>query len=237
MQQFVTKDEDILEVGGEMSSNGQLLQNGLNGEQHGGEVAAEIPPRKPLPFKRGVKRSNIKKATSPAPEKAAATPRPGETIQPDESQAAKPPCPVQSPQEQSKGENTPADAPVTSKDFQCHSEDPAKEGNEMRRKHPENSGKEKVVTKNQAEPQIKGETKKEQGEIKEKPVAIKEEPVEFKEEPVEIQEESVEIKKEPGEMKEPGESTDSDKVILCPVRLSCCFAGVCSIESCPMELE
>ncbi|XP_065424958.1 unconventional myosin-XVIIIb isoform X3 [Chrysemys picta bellii] len=238
-QQFVIKDENILEVGGEMASEGQLLQNGLNGEQHEGEVAAEVAPRKPLPFKRIVKRSNIAKATSPAPEKAADTPKPGETIPPDESQVAKPPCPEQSSKEQSKGEHAPAGAPTTGKDFQHHREDPAKEGDALRRKRPESSGKEKVVTKKQREPQIKAEIKKGQGEIKEKPGKIKEEPVEIKEEqgeikekpgkvkeePVEIKEEQGEVKKkpgeieeepvenkEPGEIKEPGESTDSDKV-------------------------
>ncbi|XP_074976223.1 unconventional myosin-XVIIIb isoform X1 [Caretta caretta] len=233
VQQFVTKDEKILEVGGEMASEGQLLQNGLNGEQHEGEVAAELAPRKPLPFKRVVKRSNIMKATSPAPEKAAATPKPGKTIPPDESKVAKVPSSEQSPKEQSKGENAPTGAPTTGKDFQRHREDPAKEGDTLRRKCPESSGREKVVTKKQWEPQIKAEIKKGQGEIKEKPGEIKAEPVEIneeqgevKEEPVEIKEEQgevkekpgeieeepVENKKEPGEIKEPGESTDSDKV-------------------------
>ncbi|KAG6933019.1 myosin XVIIIB [Chelydra serpentina] len=225
-----------------MASDRQLLQNGLNGEQHGGEVAAEIAPRKPLPFKRVVKRSNITKATSPAPAKAAATPKPGETIPPDESMVARPPCPEQSPKEQSKGENAPV-----GKDFQRHREDPAKESNALRRKRPERSGKEKVVTKKQREPQIKaeikkgqgkikekpletkeeqGEIKEEQGEIKEKPGEIKEESMEIKEEQGEVKEEPVEtkegrgetkekpgeIKEEPVENKEPGESTDSDKV-------------------------
>ncbi|XP_039360978.1 unconventional myosin-XVIIIb isoform X2 [Mauremys reevesii] len=233
VQQFVIKDENILEVEREMASEGQLLQNGLNGEQHQGEMAAEVAPRKPLPFKRVVKRSNIMKATSPAPEKAAATPKPGETIPPDESKVAKPPCPEQSSKEQSKGENAPAGAPTTGKDFQRHCEDPAKKGHSPRRKSSESSGKEKVVTKKQREPQIKAEIKKRQGEIKEKPGEIKEEPVEIKEEqgeikekPVEIKEEQGELKKKPGEIKEEpvenkkepveikesGESTDSDKV-------------------------
>uniref|UniRef100_A0A8C3TBY7 Myosin XVIIIB n=1 Tax=Chelydra serpentina TaxID=8475 RepID=A0A8C3TBY7_CHESE len=197
VQQFVIKDENILEVEGEMASDRQLLQNGLNGEQHEGEVAAEIAPRKPLPFKRVVKRSNITKATSPAPAKAAATPKPGETIPPDESMVARPPCPEQSPKEQSKGENAPA-----GKDFQRHREDPAKESNALRRKRPESSGKEKVVTKKQWEPQIKAEIKKGQGKIKEKPLETKEEQGEIKEEPVEIKEEQGEIKEKPGEIKE-----------------------------------
>uniref|UniRef100_A0A452GML6 Myosin motor domain-containing protein n=1 Tax=Gopherus agassizii TaxID=38772 RepID=A0A452GML6_9SAUR len=225
VQQFVIKDENILEVRGEMASEGQLLQNGLNGEKHEGEMAAEVVPRKPLPFKRVVKRSNITKATSLASEKAAATPKLGETIPPDEPKVAKPPCPEQSSKEQSKGENAPAGAP-TVKDFQRHSEDPAKEGNSLRRKPPESSGKEKAVMKKQREPQIKAEIKKGQEEIKEKPGEIKKEPVEIKEEqgevkkkpgeieeePVEIEEEPVENKKEPVEIKESGESTDSDKV-------------------------
>uniref|UniRef100_A0A674JFP3 Uncharacterized protein n=1 Tax=Terrapene triunguis TaxID=2587831 RepID=A0A674JFP3_9SAUR len=146
-----------------------------------------------------------------------------------------------------------------------HREDPAKEGDALRRKRPESSGKEKVVTKKRREPQIKAEIKKGQGEIKEKPGKIKEEPVEIKEEqgeikekpgkvkeepveikeeqgevkkkPREIEEEPVENKKESGEIKEPGESTVSDKVILCPVHVSCCSASVWRIESFPVELE
>ncbi|KAM9118433.1 unconventional myosin-XVIIIb [Pangshura tecta] len=209
VQQFVIKDENILEVGREMTSEGQLLQNGLNGEQHQGEMAAEVAPRKPLPFKRVVKRSNIMKATSPAPEKAAATPKPGETIPPDESKVAKPPCPEQSSKEQSKGENAPAGAPTTGKAFQRHCEDPAKEGHSPRRKSSENLGEKKVVTKKQQEPQIKAEIKKRQGEIKEKPGEIKEESVEIKKEqgevkekPGEIKEEPVEVKEKPGKVKE-----------------------------------
>uniref|UniRef100_A0A8C8S369 Myosin XVIIIB n=1 Tax=Pelusios castaneus TaxID=367368 RepID=A0A8C8S369_9SAUR len=202
VQQFVIQDENILEVGGEMASKGQMLQNGLNGEQHEGEVAAEIPPRKPLPFKRVMKRSNTKKATPPTSEKAAAMPTPRDTIQPDESKAAKSPCPDQSPHGQSQGENVPVDAPMTGKDFQHHIEDPAKEGNKLRRKCPESSGKEEVVTENQVEPPNKGEIKKKQGEIKGKPGKIKEESAEIKKKPGEIKVESVEIKKKPGEIKE-----------------------------------
>nr|XP_032625773.1 unconventional myosin-XVIIIb [Chelonoidis abingdonii] len=198
VQQFVIKDENILEVRGEMASEGQLLQNGLNGEKHEGEMAEEVAPRKTLPFKRVMKRSNITKATSPASEKAAATPKPGETIPPDESKVTKPPCPEQSSKGQCKGENAPAGAPTSGKDFQHHSEDPAKEGSSPRRKHPESSGKERAVMKKQRDPQIKAEIKKGQGEIKEKPGEIEEEPVENQKESVEI--------------KESGESTDSDKV-------------------------
>ncbi|XP_075754995.1 unconventional myosin-XVIIIb isoform X3 [Pelodiscus sinensis] len=199
-QQFGIKDENIL--GGEMASDGQLLQNGLNGEQHEGEVAAEIPPKKPLPFKRGVKRSNVKKVTSPTRETAAAAPKPEETVQPGESTAAKSPCPEQSPKEQSPGVTAPVRAPVIGKGFQRQREDPAKEGSVLRRKRPESSEKEKAVMKKQQAPQIKAEIKKKQGEIKEKPMEVKKEQEEIKGKTAQIREEPVEIRAEQGEIKE-----------------------------------
>ncbi|XP_074869174.1 unconventional myosin-XVIIIb isoform X2 [Carettochelys insculpta] len=229
-QLFVIKDENILEAGGGMAGEGQLLQNGLNGEQHEGEVTAEIPPKKPLPFKRVMKRSYTKKGASPTTEKAAAaaaaTPKPGETVQPGESKAVPSPCPEESPKEQSPGETAPVHAPITGKGFQHHHEDPAKEGNTFRRKCPQSSGKERVIVKKQQEPQKKAEIKKQQreateehGEIKEKPLENKEagetqvKPLENKEEAGEIKAKPVENEEEAGETKEPGESTDSNKVL------------------------
>ncbi|XP_063000028.1 unconventional myosin-XVIIIb [Elgaria multicarinata webbii] len=78
VQQFVIKDTNILEVRGDMASEGQLVQGTLNGEKHGGETVAEIPERRPLPFKRVIQRSSAKR---PAPasvlESAPATPKSG----------------------------------------------------------------------------------------------------------------------------------------------------------------
>ncbi|XP_054852145.1 unconventional myosin-XVIIIb isoform X2 [Eublepharis macularius] len=91
VQQFVIKDADIMQVGKDVAGKGELLQDRLNGEKPNGGGVAEIPERKPSPFKR----CSAKQPVPPAAQSVPAAPKSGEQTPPNASQAPKVPAAVQ----------------------------------------------------------------------------------------------------------------------------------------------
>lgn len=220
-----------------MGSKGEVLQNGLNGEKHEEGVAAALPPRKTVPFKRAVGRANLKKPTPSA----------SETAQPSKPPGA---------EHQSKGDSPPGAAQRPGKGLQRCPEGLGKEGEAPGRKGLETARKEKQPPRTKAgvkkEPggvkkemeEVKkgaGESKKEAGVRKgpgergeeagggEERELSKKDAEEVAQEPGESrpagQEDPKKVEAEVEETEEPGASLDSDtvKVRLCPcVLLSGC---------------
>ncbi|XP_019394216.1 PREDICTED: unconventional myosin-XVIIIb [Crocodylus porosus] len=213
-QPLARQARDILQVGGTMGSKGEVLQNGLNGEKHEEGVAAPLPARKTMPFKRAVGRASLKKPTPPAPETAQPGKAPGQ-------------------EHQSKGGSPPAAAQRPGRGLQRCPEGRGKEGEAPGKKGLETARKEKQPPRTKAgvkgelggvEKEMEdvkkgaGESKKEAGVRKGPGEAGGEEERELSKEVaqepgpgrMDIQEDPEKVEGEAEEMEEPGASPDSD---------------------------
>ncbi|KAM9219208.1 LOW QUALITY PROTEIN: unconventional myosin-XVIIIb [Leptosomus discolor] len=226
---------DTPAAGGEVASEGRLLQNGLHAEGQGGE-GVSAPPRKALPPRTAVPGAVPSKAQSP---------KPPETPHPEAPKAAKTSCPEKCPKDPRPGGSPPAPAPAPSKGPQHCSKVPAKERDTPKGTGLESPQKEKGAAPSHEEPLAKARTKREPRPAKKEPEKMKKdigggkkEPREIKkpgktankseglkEEPGGIQEKSEDVTKKvgkvkeepgegeeaPGEVKVTGESTDKDQ--------------------------
>ncbi|XP_051490414.1 unconventional myosin-XVIIIb [Apus apus] len=122
-----SKARDTPATRGEVASQGQPLQNGLHTAGQGGE-GVPAPPCKELPPGRAAPGTTPSKAPSPAPSPAVAAPKPAESPQPEASKAVKVSSPEKRPTDPCPGGSPPSPAPALSKDPQCCSKVPAKEG-------------------------------------------------------------------------------------------------------------
>ncbi|XP_077163800.1 unconventional myosin-XVIIIb isoform X2 [Paroedura picta] len=87
VQQFVTKDANIMHVGKDVAGQGELPQGPLNGEKPAGGGMAEIQERMPPPRKAAPPNSNAKQPVPPAVASIPAAPQEGQPAHPTSSPA------------------------------------------------------------------------------------------------------------------------------------------------------
>ncbi|XP_074966844.1 unconventional myosin-XVIIIb [Phalacrocorax aristotelis] len=220
---------DAPAAGGEVASKGQPLQNGVHAEGQGGEGVV-APPRKELPPGRAVPGAIPSKAPSSAPSPAAAALKPVETPHPEAPKAAKLSCLEKNPTDTCSGGGPVAPAPAPSKDPQCCSKVPEKEGDAPKGTGPESTKKEKGAPPSHEQHPAKAKAKRELGLARKEPEKMKKDVGGGKKEPMEIkkpgkttnksegpkgemggvQEESEDVAKEVGKVKEePGEDKEA----------------------------
>ncbi|KAM7089529.1 unconventional myosin-XVIIIb [Ciconia maguari] len=187
---------DAPAAGGEVASEGQLLQNGLHVEGQGGEGVVG-PPRKELPPGRAAPGAIPSKAPSPAPSLAAAAPKPAETPHPGASKAVKLSCLEKSPKDPCLGDSPTAPAPAARKGPQHCSKVPTKEGDVPKGTGPESTKKEKGAPPSHEQHPDKARAKRELGPAKKETETMKKDVGGGK--------------KEPREIKKPGKTTNKSE--------------------------
>ncbi|KAM9281004.1 unconventional myosin-XVIIIb [Morus bassanus] len=226
---------DAPAAGGEVASKGQPLQNGVHTEGQGGEGVV-APPRKELPPGRAAPGAIPSKALSSVPGLPAAAPKTAETPHLEAPKAAKLSCLEKNPKDPCPGGGPVAAAPAPSKDPQCCSKVPEKEGDVPKGTGPESTKKEKGAPPSHEQHPAKARAKRELGLARKEPEKMKKDVGDGKKEPREIKKpgkttnkseepkgelggiqeksgdvakEVVKVKEEPGEGKEaPGESKE-----------------------------
>ncbi|XP_059683822.1 unconventional myosin-XVIIIb [Gavia stellata] len=187
---------DAPAAGGEVTSEGQPLQNGLHVEGQRGE-GVPAPPRTELPPGGAALGAIPSKAASTTPGPAAAAPRPAETPRPEAPKAAKPPCPEKSPKDPLPGGSPPAPAPTPSKGPQRCSKIPAKEGDAPKGTGAESTKKEKGAPPSHEQHAAKARARREPGPARKEPEKMKKDVGGGK--------------KEPREIKKPGKTTNKSE--------------------------
>ncbi|KAL8179980.1 UNVERIFIED_CONTAM: Unconventional myosin-XVIIIb, partial [Gekko kuhli] len=195
VQQFVTKDANIMQVGKDVAGRGELPQGRLNGEKPAGGGMAEIQERKPLPLATAPPKSNGKPPGPPAAESVPAAPKDAKQTHPDVSPAPQVPAP------QPNKDTGPGDAQAAA-GLSRNTTEAVKKGSLPWSKGLERPRKEGGTPKAREEPQSRPGSKekvvekgKESGNTREKPVGGK--PVEAKEKPGKCGKQAGEAKQEP----------------------------------------